>query len=237
MRRRAVSIVGAGSLRCAPVVFASLAALRLEHPLEVRLYDANEERLDLMDRLARHMFGQTMSRHDVLYRPALEEAMELSEAVVVCLTEDCARRMTGKTAARFLIPTEEGEVTKVSELSRGDFNRPTPITEISPRTLAALSTPQDYESSREEALAQAMQSVIDLAGDAQVLNLTRNCPIPSGRDHTYLAWPEPLTAEQHASLPHRILRWLGGDHDVNDFIEAHAQSPVAKWFVKDFGAL
>ena len=235
MRRRAVTIVGAGSLRCAPAVFASIAAKRFERPLEVRLFDANGERLDLMWRLALRLFEMTNSAHDVLRRSSLEEAMFESDAVIVSLYEDCAKRMTGKTAARFLLPSEPVDPTTRAELNRGDINRPTPFDELSPMTLEALSTPSD-DRTRDEAVADAMAVVAAQVGGAMVLNLTRGVELV-GVAHTTLDWPSPLGADEHSSLPHRILRWVNGDHELDEYMSRHESSPVAQWFVNDFGAM
>lgn len=236
MRRRAVTIVGAGSLRCAPAVLASIAAKRFERPLEVRLFDANGERLDLMARLALRLFEITNAAHDVLRRPVLEEALFESDAVVVCLYEDCAKRMTGKTAARFLLPSDPVDPTTRAELNRGDINRPTPFDELSPMTLEALSTPEDPRT-RDQAVADAMAVVAGLVGKSLVLNLTRGIELPAPVSGTELVWPAPLAAEEHASFPHRILRWVNGDHEAFDYLTRFEQSPVAEWLVNDFGAM
>ena len=87
-----VAILGVGSLRCMPPVVSSLSSYFGERPLEVRLFDADEERLDLMDRFARHCFQFTKATHDVLYRPNHEEAVEGVDRIVLMVGRNCARK-------------------------------------------------------------------------------------------------------------------------------------------------
>lgn len=87
-----LAILGAGSVRCMPPVISSFATYFGERPLEVRLYDADEERLDLMDRLARHCFRLMKANHAVLYRPDPKEALEGADRVVIQVGRNCARK-------------------------------------------------------------------------------------------------------------------------------------------------
>ena len=75
-----------------PPVISSLATYAGERPLEIRLYDADEERLDLMDRFARHCFHVTDSTHDVRYRPNPAEALEGADRIVLMVGRNCARK-------------------------------------------------------------------------------------------------------------------------------------------------
>lgn len=87
-----IAIIGAGSMRCTPPVIASLATYFGERPIELRLYDADEERLDLVDRFARYCFSFTESTHEVLFRPDPQEAMEKADRVVLQVGRNCARK-------------------------------------------------------------------------------------------------------------------------------------------------
>lgn len=103
-----LAIVGAGSVRCSPAVLASLATYFGERPLEIRLYDADEERLDLFDRYARLLFQMTKATHRLLYRPDLREALLEADAVLLQMGENCAKKMLkseGRQAG--LAPIEE----------------------------------------------------------------------------------------------------------------------------------
>jgi len=75
-----------------PPVISALSTYAGERPLEIRLYDADEERLDLMDRLARHCFHMTNSTHDLRYRPDCAEALEETDRIVLMVGRNCARR-------------------------------------------------------------------------------------------------------------------------------------------------
>jgi hypothetical protein len=235
---RVLAVVGAGSLRCAPPVLASIAAPRFEHSLEVRLFDANIERLDLMGRLLARMFELTRAQHVFSMHPNLGLALRDADAVVVCLYEDCARRMVGKTAMRVLLPADPVESETLVDLSRGDLNKPTPMHELSPMTLAALSMPENEGRSRDEVVANAVALTVErIPTGAVVLNLTRNAPISPALPHTALDWPPVLDPETHATLPHRILRWIDGDYELDGVIEQHASSPVVDWLVRSVGAI
>lgn len=87
-----LTILGAGSVRCAPPVISSLATYFGERPIEVRLYDADEERLDLMDRLARHCFRLNKANHTVLFRTDPKEALEEADRIVLMVGRNCARK-------------------------------------------------------------------------------------------------------------------------------------------------
>jgi hypothetical protein len=238
MAGRVLTVAGAGSLRCAPAVLASIAAPRFEHALEVRLFDANIERLDLMGRLLARMFELTRAQHVFSMHPNLALSLREADGAVLCLYEDCARRMTGKSATRVLLPSEPVDTGNISDLSRGDLNRPTPFDELSPMTLAALAMPENEGRSRDEVVANAMALTAErLDPRTLVLNLTRNAPLSASVRHRELAWPPMLDPAEHATLPHRILRWIGGDHELDGFMEGHRRSPVAQWLTDEFGAL
>lgn len=236
MKRTSVSVIGVGSLRCGPPVLASIAALRLEYPLEIRLFDANEERLDLMYRFARRVFEMTQSHHDVLYRPDLEEALADTDGVVLSLYEDCARRMTGRTTARFLLPEAPEDGENLYDLYGGDINKPTPMSDVSEMTLAALSSPDLESQTDDEALGAASELVATSIGDAKLLNMTRSVVIPNEQEHMTLNWPDDLSHDDEVSFPHRILRWLHGDTDLEKYLVQHVRTPFSEWLVKELGA-
>ncbi|MCH8978590.1 MAG: hypothetical protein IH945_05025 [Armatimonadetes bacterium] len=229
MRPKSIGLIGTGSLRCGLPVLSTIAAMGLARPLELRLFDANEERLDLMVRLAEQVLALAGTEHDVLCTSIVEEALEDVDAAVVSLSEDCARRMTGKTAARVLLPVEPEDGTELYDLGGGDMNSPTPLEELGPRTLAALSTPDVGRVTREEAIKAALEVVYRHVGDAKVLNLTRCAEASKLPAHTVLNWPEPLSKEERRSMPHQILRWLNGDEGLDQYVKEFAGSPLANW--------
>lgn len=232
MPPKSIGLIGAGSLRCGPPVLSSLAAMGLRRPLDLRLFDANEERLDLMIRLAEQMLEMTECEHTIFGTSIVEEALEDADAAIVSLSEDCARRMTGKTASRVLLPVEPEDGTERCYLHGGDMNIPTPLDELSDRTLAALSSPDMGRVTREEAVELALDEVLSKVGQAKVLDLTRGV---RGRSHATLEWPGTLTDEERRSRPHQILRWLGGDEGLTLYVRQYADSPLADWLRTEIG--
>jgi hypothetical protein len=87
-----LTILGAGSVRCCPAIIGALGSYYGERPLELRLYDADAERLDLFDRLARVVFEDTNVEHRVLAFEDPEEALTEATLVVLALDENCARK-------------------------------------------------------------------------------------------------------------------------------------------------
>lgn len=98
-----IAVIGAGSVRCSPAVLASLANYYGERQLEVRLYDADEERLDLFDRFARVCFASGQAPHDVVSTTDIEEALEPVHGAVVQVGYNCARKLL-KTAEDDIVP-------------------------------------------------------------------------------------------------------------------------------------
>lgn len=79
-------------MRCSPPVVASLATYFGERPLQIRMYDADEERLDLFDRLARLCFMTTKSTHNLVSTTDADEALEEAAFAIVQVGENCARK-------------------------------------------------------------------------------------------------------------------------------------------------
>jgi hypothetical protein len=90
-------VLGIGGLRCSVPVIVSLASFFGERPIEIAMYDSDEERLDLFDRFARLCFGVTQSTH--LLRATLDpvEAADNADKVLVQVGPNCARKFLGRT--------------------------------------------------------------------------------------------------------------------------------------------
>jgi hypothetical protein len=86
-------VLGAGSLRCMPGVIGSLATYFGERALEIHLWDADEERLDLFDRFARLCFMVNKCSHRLLATDDPAEALDKAERVIVAVGGNCARKM------------------------------------------------------------------------------------------------------------------------------------------------
>jgi hypothetical protein len=72
---------------------SSLATYFGERPLEIVLFDADFERLDLVDRFARLAFTATNATHSLRATEDPEEALEDADLVVLQVEENCARKM------------------------------------------------------------------------------------------------------------------------------------------------
>jgi hypothetical protein len=87
-----LAIIGAGSVRCTPAVIGALATYFGERPLHIRMFDADVERLDLFDRLARLCFVTTHSTHTLLSSTDLADTIHDADRVVLQVGENCARK-------------------------------------------------------------------------------------------------------------------------------------------------
>ena len=235
MSRRSLALIGAGNIRCCPSVLASIAALDVLEGLDIRLYDANQERLDLYFQLAGTIMDLSDREHDVFRRPVLKEALDKADVVILPLNEDCSRRMTGKSAAMGYLPSEiEEDETPSWPIQYGDINRPTPADELSVGTLSQLSSPVGDSRGRNEAVTDALTLVErGLFHRSSVLNLTRAAG-KSGIRGKHLEWPPPMEDREIEEAPHQVLRWVEGDYSLRAFVQDHRTSPVAEWLTREF---
>ena len=90
-----MAVLGAGSVRCSPAVIAALANYFGERPMEICLYDVDEERLELFSRFARVCFTVTRSQNLVFECADLDEALEDADLAIVQVGENCARKYLG----------------------------------------------------------------------------------------------------------------------------------------------
>jgi len=95
---RIVAVLGVGSLRAGPPVLAELATYAGERPMEIRLYDADLERLDLMERFLRAGCRMTDIEHEIISTPDSAEALAGADIVLLLVGENCARKSLGKRA-------------------------------------------------------------------------------------------------------------------------------------------
>jgi hypothetical protein len=94
--RITLAIIGAGNVRCIGPVLATLASYFGERPLDVVLYDPDEERLDLFDRLARTFFAFTKSGNTLVSTPDADEALADAQLVIVQLDLHGASKALGR---------------------------------------------------------------------------------------------------------------------------------------------
>ncbi len=204
-----------------------LAAWKPDDLVEVHLFDANEERLDLVDRFLRAAMERADTEHTVKATTDLEEALERASDVVITLHEDCARRMQGMTPPRLYVPEDP---TTLEDQVRGDPNKPTHPDRLSQLTHTILSLPSEQKGTREEAIAAVLPSLMSAIPDsARVLSLLRNVPVPSDPRVLELAWPDEVPDQQRPIVPHQILRWIDGESSLQYLLDAAPFSPFFHW--------
>jgi hypothetical protein len=94
-------VLGAGNVNYSPAVIASLATYFGERPLEITFYDADEERLDLLDRLARLCFSIVKSTHSLVSTSDAREALQPADWMILQMDENCASKyMKGQPVAQ-----------------------------------------------------------------------------------------------------------------------------------------
>lgn len=224
---RIFAVVGIGNLRCGPPILATFSRFYPDYPLSLRLYDANEERLDLMDQLGRMLIDQWNSEVNIRASSDLAETLNGITDLILCLSEDCARRMAGHAKAKSLEFFEDREP---EAFFGGDPNRPTPINQLSERTRRQLVAPTDEGGDRAAHLAQAWLRIHSmLEPSVRILNLTRGLELPAGVESTYLDWPPAMTDAERAIRPHQILRFIKGDERIEDLIVGAEASPLMNW--------
>lgn len=96
-----MAILGAGSVRCSVPVLATLANYFGERPMQVRLYDADEERLDLFDRFARCCFQITDNKASIVASTDYDEVIDGSEKIILQVGENCARKLIRQKMGSF----------------------------------------------------------------------------------------------------------------------------------------
>lgn len=227
MPQRVFAVVGIGNLRCGPPILATLARFYPDYPLGVRLYDANEERLDLMDQLGRILLDQWNSEVHVRTSSDLAETLNGITDLIICLSEDCARRMAGNSQAKSLDFFEDQER---EAFFGGDPNRPTPTHQLSEQTRRQLVAPTEEGGDRHKYLQEAWMRIHSMLDPSvRILNLTREFELPAGVAHDALEWPPALSESQRSVRPHEILRYLRGDERIEDLIQDVAENPLMMW--------
>lgn len=184
-----ITVLGAGSVRCATPIVASLASYFGEKPIEVALYDPDEERLDLFSRLAKVCCTIVDNRFPMKITTDPEEALAGAEIAVLGLDENGA---------------------KVYQRAAGRIGKKDPMDS------------DLFSAAVEEILAH-------FSPEGDLLSLLEpNIRIPRSTYYR-LEWPSDLSAEERASLPHQVLRWIRGDEYPFDLIERHGRSPLKAW--------
>jgi hypothetical protein len=116
-----LAVMGAGSVRCTVPVLATLATYFGERPLEVALYDADEERLDLFDRFARTIFVANNNQHTVTASAEYEEVAEGADKMILQVGPNCAAKQLKKDRGRQNIPADEALTATLDRILKDVF--------------------------------------------------------------------------------------------------------------------
>jgi hypothetical protein len=201
--------MGAGSVRCSPPVLATLANYFGERPLEVRLYDADVERLDLFDQLARVLFRITESTHQLRFRIDPVEALEDVDRVVMQVGTNCARKY----------------LRQVGDLSG--------IEDVLPEEPVGSVQKDGFRmQAADDSLVQRAidRMLIALPPEAEVLSLQREeVTLPDERRYRKLKWPEEPTLAERVALPHQVLRWIKGEEMPHVLLKDADRTPLKAW--------
>jgi len=180
-----------------------------------------------MDLLGRQLFDLWNSEVRLSSGSDFGEAMEGATDLIVCLNEDCSRRMVGGNRAESL---DFFEGTEERSFFGGDPNKPTPVENLSDHTKRVLGAPVHQGSSRQEVILEAFGMVRHhLTPSVRIVSLMREIDLKTDLPITNLNWPEPLTELQIAVKPFQILRWVKGDEKVEDLITGINESPLMEW--------
>lgn len=123
MTGQRLAVLGAGSLRYGPAVVASLASYFGEQDLEVCLWDADTERLDLIHRLAQVCFLIEKSRHNLEAIESLDECVQSIDLAIISVEDHCAQQYLKKlegipnVSAYLEIANAVPEATQILSLS------------------------------------------------------------------------------------------------------------------------
>jgi len=201
-----VALIGAGNMRVAPSVVAALATTCGERPLQVHLFEANAERLDLMDRFARVCFHRTDYGHQVLATDRAEEAVMDAPLVLLALDEEGVVEWQSPSEP---IP-DRGEDYRPSDWSTEAWVIPGQ----GDRTVEAEDLVDRLHQLRraESTWVWLEQSMIPT--EAFLL------------EDIALPWPTKICAESPEVIPHQILRWLGGDESLESWLESCVDHPL-----------
>lgn len=169
-----LALLGIGNLRLGPLTLASVASFYGERPLQVQLWDADAERLDLMDRLGWTLFRSAESLHRLTPVANWTDAND-ADAVILLVGRWCAFRVA---------PTETRE-TVVQSIATS-LPLVTPVLQLVPgsRTPDALDLPGVPEAlSDAERQARAFQILRWIQGDEPVTTL-----LQSGEESPIRSW-------------------------------------------------
>lgn len=214
MDPRRIAIMGIGSRRRGPATVAALTACAEDFDLELRFWDADAERLDLFDRLARVCFRAAEVEPRLLTLSDPAEALERADGVIVAVGRNCARCFLAPPAAgRAPAPTGSPVDLELAYAEPGvELQAEEPVEDVSEEDVRLAI-------GRLLAGGDRGRPTLDLTG---LLDRTEPEVVTA-------CWPEDPGPERRRRLPLQILRWVLADESVSDLLAAYRDSPVREW--------
>lgn len=136
MARVQLALIGIGSNRFGPAVLGSIAGYFGERPLELRLYDADLERLELYVMLARRLLKGRSDAFSLSASDDLSEVLDQAQGVIACATPRCWALYSNRTQlCEDVLCLKLGDWTSIRAI---DF------------ALAPISEPKDWPEKLDE---------------------------------------------------------------------------------------
>ena len=196
-----LSIVGAGSLRCAAPVLASIYNLPLSQETEVFLCDPHEGALDLLDRLARTFAAAQDLENTIVSTPDLDDALEDSSTVILCFGLGKSRKQHEDWSSS----CEPSISVKLADEAR------------------AILLNTSFE--------RVNECLFRLEPDVSVINLVSPIDLSAqllAFQAIHLDWPAALPQDKRVSAAHQILRWVRGDEPLFTELQREADGPLVR---------
>lgn len=197
-----IAVIGAGSLRCAAPVLASIAGLSWPAGTELRLCDVHLEALDLFDRLARMLASQTGADLRISAGSDIGEAMDEATVVVLAFGLGPAKDEWRRWIAESSILDDSG---REATLAR------------------CILLHLVFEQVNEYLGTQGKE--------VRVINLVRPVDLTSNLlawEASHIEWPEQIGEDERIPAAHQALRWIRGDDYLHGQIEAGKTSPLTE---------
>lgn len=200
-----IAVAGAGNLEVVPAILATAAQMFGERPFELWLFDADPERLELADRLARRLFEATENDSRVLATGVLPEAIRGADAVIVCCDDNCVRR--------FAAPEEDKPTHAARPTDWAYEEWPT-----------AQSRPWETVDPHAAALAfwEAVEANVKDGSCIAVIGACESLP-------NTLHWEVQAVSEEASHVPHQVLRWAKSEDPVDALLAQGRENPLRDW--------
>jgi hypothetical protein len=192
-----IAIIGAGSLRAAAPVLATLFALPPDPFDRLTLCDTHAEKLDLFDRLARTFASSVEGPISMTATADMDQALDAADSVILCFG-------LGNRREEF-----DG---KLHEIPQDERNGAAPLlrARILNETFKRLNP----------LLLQGEQLVFNLVRPATLTALLLDATA------FHIDWPPPIDRQNEYMAAHRALRWVRGDVPAFEPLKEYKVTPL-----------